>query len=190
MSNFYISDLHLFHRNVLYFDNRPFKDVDEMTEVIVSNWNNAVGRGDHVYVLGDMFWKNPQGAVKVLNFLNGNIHLVKGNHDFINNATYKKFFVEIVDSKKVKDTANGEKITVILSHYYMPFYDSHYHGGILLHGHSHVTKEADEERRITKELIQRGFPMKVYNIGCMYDYMDYTPRTLEEIINRYEVKDA
>ena len=27
---------------------------------------------------------------------------------------------------------------------------------------------------------------KAYNVGCMIDYMDYTPRTLKEIIERNE----
>ena len=30
MSNFYMSDLHIGHENILRFDNRPFADVNEM----------------------------------------------------------------------------------------------------------------------------------------------------------------
>ena len=58
MRNLYISDLHIFHNNVLSFDNRPFKDMDEMIDEIIKRWNNAVEPCDHVYVLGDMFWRN------------------------------------------------------------------------------------------------------------------------------------
>ena len=42
MRNLYISDLHIFHNNILLFDDRPFKNVDEMTEEIVKRWNSAV----------------------------------------------------------------------------------------------------------------------------------------------------
>ena len=77
MRNLYISDLHIFHNNILLFDDRPFKNVDEMTEEIVKRWNSAVDSCDHVYVLGDMFWRNSEGAIKVLNRLKGNIHLIK-----------------------------------------------------------------------------------------------------------------
>ena len=56
--NYYISDLHLFSRNQtadgLNFDNRPFKNVDEMHEVILNNWNGRVTNGDTVYILGDV----------------------------------------------------------------------------------------------------------------------------------------
>ena len=34
MRNLYISDLHIFHNNIIYFDDRPFKDTDEMTDEI------------------------------------------------------------------------------------------------------------------------------------------------------------
>ena len=44
--NYYISDLHLFHKNVTgegsNFDNRPFATLDEMHRTIKENWNNTV----------------------------------------------------------------------------------------------------------------------------------------------------
>lgn len=43
-SKFYISDLHLGHKNILAFDNRPFFSLEEMTETIISNWNSVVGK--------------------------------------------------------------------------------------------------------------------------------------------------
>lgn len=51
---YYISDLHLFHENIIKFDHRPFKSVQEMHEVILKNWNDRVTNGDFVYLLGDM----------------------------------------------------------------------------------------------------------------------------------------
>ena len=186
MKNLYISDLHIFHNNILLFDDRPFKNVDEMTEEIVKRWNSAVDSCDHVYVLGDMFWRNSEGAIKVLNRLKGNIHLIKGNHDHITSAQYKKRFVEITNYKKLNDVVGLIDRPVILSHYYMPFYDTHYYGGILLHGHSHMTPESYDEREITQALVAKGYPMEVYNVGCMYPYMDYTPRTLDEIVAGYK----
>ena len=185
MRNLYISDLHIFHNNIIYFDDRPFKDADEMTNEIIKRWNNAVEPCDHVYVLGDMFWQNSVGAIEVLNKLKGNIHLIKGNHDHINSSTYKKKFAEITDYKEMSDIVNLSSRPVVLSHYYMPFYDTHYYGGILLHGHSHMTPESYDERWITKELKEKDYPMEVYNVGCMYPYMDYTPRTLDEIVAGY-----
>ena len=40
--NFYISDLHFNHKNVLHFDSRPFADTAVMEEVMINNWNQKV----------------------------------------------------------------------------------------------------------------------------------------------------
>lgn len=37
---YFTSDLHLFHKNVLKFDNRPFKSVEDMHLEIIKRWNN------------------------------------------------------------------------------------------------------------------------------------------------------
>ena len=74
----------------------------------------------------------------------------------------------------------------LLSHYYMPFYEHHMHGAILLHGHSHRSQESDLERKITAELQAKGMALQIYNVGCMYPYIDYTPRTLQQIMDGYE----
>lgn len=51
---FFTSDLHFGHENVIKFDNRPFRSVEEMDAELISRWNNKVKKGDLVYVLGDL----------------------------------------------------------------------------------------------------------------------------------------
>ena len=51
MANFYISDLHIGHENILRFDNRPFADVSEMNNKLIENWNARVHSNDTVYIL-------------------------------------------------------------------------------------------------------------------------------------------
>ena len=51
--NYYISDLHLLHKNCIGFDERPFADLEEMHEAILANWNRKVTNSDTVYILGD-----------------------------------------------------------------------------------------------------------------------------------------
>lgn len=97
-SKFYISDLHLGHKNILAFDNRPFFSLEEMTETIISNWNSVVSKNDSVYVLGDMFWNNAEIPI-VLPRLNGVKYLIKGNHDRIN--------------KEMENTSSGLKIMLL-----------------------------------------------------------------------------
>ena len=54
--NYYISDLHIGHENILRFDNRPFADVNEMNNKLKENWNARVRSDDTVYILGDFIW--------------------------------------------------------------------------------------------------------------------------------------
>lgn len=196
----YISDLHLFHKNVTKagrdFDKRPYMDLEEMHSDILLKWNQAVTNADHVFILGDFIWKftadNRDEVMKMIKEMNGNLHLIIGNHDKIKDSNFKKRFEEIIHYKRVDDVLDGENRTVIMSHYYMPLYEQHYRGAILLHGHSHNSSESDMEREITELVKSKGFsPVEIYNIGCMYPYMDYTPRTLQEIVdgyNKYNLK--
>lgn len=75
---FYISDWHYGHANVIAFDNRPFKSLLEMDEALVDRWNAVVSPGDIVYVLGDMFWCKAQDAIPILSSLKGQKFLIKG----------------------------------------------------------------------------------------------------------------
>lgn len=79
--NFYISDLHFSHKNIIPYDNRPFFNLTEMHEALISNWNNAVKNEDSVYILGDFHWGKKKEWVETLKQLNEKKHLVFGNHD-------------------------------------------------------------------------------------------------------------
>lgn len=186
MRKLYIADTHFFHDNVLKFDNRPYCSMDEMLEDMKRRWNENVTNADHVYIAGDIVWRMGPETERYLRTLNGNLHLIVGNHDhFIKSNNFAKRFEEIVYYKKITDTDGVHERPVIISHYYMPFYETHYYNGVLVHGHSHMTTESEYERRITADLKMAGFKMDVYNVGCTLPYMDYAPQTLEAIIKGY-----
>lgn len=182
---FFTSDLHFGHENVIRFDNRPFDTVEEMDEEMIKRWNAKVGKGDIVYVLGDFIWKAATNeAVSIIRRLNGQIILIKGNHDrFLHNAAAKKALAGIKDYDDIcVILEDGTTRRCILSHYFIPFYNGHRYQAIHLHGHSHLTEEAAEEVRISTELNEKGYDLKIYNVGCMY--WNYTPVTLDEILER------
>ena len=182
---FFTSDLHFGHENVIRFDNRPFNTVKEMDEEMIKRWNAKVRKGDIVYVLGDFIWKAATNeAVSIIRRLNGQIILIKGNHDrFLHNAAAKKSLAGIKDYDDICVTLeDGTTRRCILSHYFIPFYNGHRYQAIHLHGHSHFTEESAEEVRITTELNEKGYDLKIYNVGCMY--WNYTPVTLDEILEK------
>ncbi|MEG9430528.1 MAG: DUF2442 domain-containing protein [Christensenellaceae bacterium] len=182
---FFTADLHFGHNNVIRFDNRPFSSVEEMDAELIKRWNNKVGKGDIVYVLGDFIWKSSTNtATALIRSLNGQIILIKGNHDrFLHNAAAKKALAGIKDYDDIHVRLNdGSVRRCILSHYFIPFYIGHRQTAIHLHGHSHNTEESVEERRIVEELKAKGYNLNVYNVGCMY--WNYEPVTLDEILRK------
>ena len=185
-TNYYISDLHFGHHNIMRFDNRPFKSVEEMDETLIKNWNNKVSKEDTVYILGDFCWSTEDRWIEILKQLNGIKVLIKGNHDLRKmSQQLRNMFQDIKDYNEVKD--NGKR--VLLSHYPMPFYRGDYNPDIIhLYGHIHTTIENDfmEHLRdyINKNDNRNGGKhlCQFYNVGCMMNYMSYTPRTLKEIV--------
>ena len=81
MNVFIISDTHFNHKNIIEYSGRPFKTVEEMNEEMIKRWNNKVGKDDFVMHLGDFALGNKEEVVKIRDRLNGNIILLKGNHD-------------------------------------------------------------------------------------------------------------
>ena len=184
---FYISDLHFRHFNVIRFDNRPWNNTEDMEKDMIDNWNSVVDKGDDVYVLGDIIWSAKEEEwIEILNKLNGNIHLILGNHDLRRmSQQLRKKFASVSDYKEVKD--NGKR--VLLSHYPMPCYRGDYSDTIIhLYGHLHTTIEEDFMEHLRDYIPRndnRGMSRhrcNFYNVGCMLSYMNYTPRTLDEIL--------
>ena len=180
---FFTGDLHFGHKNVLTFDNRPFATVDEMDAELIRRWNNKVGKGDLVYVLGDLIWKSRNSdAPALIKSLNGQIILIKGNHDrFLHNSKAKAALAGIKDYDDICVTLeDGTQRRVIISHYFIPMYIGHRYNAIHLHAHSHFSDEADFEIDFAEQLNRMGCKNEIYNVGCMY--WNYEPVTLDEII--------
>lgn len=188
MKNFYIADTHFGHDNVIRFDNRPYKNVEEMDQMLINNWNNAVANEDIVYVLGDFCWGKEKTWIKVLNQLKGNKVLIMGNHDLRKmSSKLKNKFQDIKERKEIKD--NGRR--VIIDHYPLIFYRANYNPDvIMLHGHVHSTIEndfLDAFKEIIKKHDRREGSKnqcQLYNVGCMMPWINFTPRTLDEILEK------
>lgn len=188
---YFISDTHFFHDNVIRFDARPFSTVEEMNKKLVENWNTAVSASDHVYILGDFCWKTAQDQeyLELVRSLRGHKHLVKGNHDPDKwTSTYAPMFDFISDYKELK--VRGKHL--ILSHYPMPFYQADYNDNCwMLYGHVHITKEYQQMVTLIRKLARKQHQPgenrgQLVNVGCMLPYMNYTPQPLENLINAWK----
>lgn len=168
--NYYISDLHFGHENIIRLSHRPFKNVDEMDETMINNWNSVVKDSDTVYIVGDFCYKSGKPPKYYLERLNGKKVLCTGNHDLSllkdkNNRKYFEFIKDIID---IQD--NGQRI--ILCHYPMVEWNGFFRNTLHFYGHIHNTKNATYE-------ILKNIP-NCYNIGAYI--LGFTPRTLDEVI--------
>lgn len=187
---FYIADAHVQHKNVLRFDNRPFETIEENDEAIMKNWNSVVGKDDLVYTLGDMHWGKADEVYEYVKQLNGRKVCIRGNHTLKQfPAKLRNLFEDVCDYKEIID--NGRH--VILCHYPIPFYKADYNPKTyMLYGHVHTTIENDFMEHLKKYIYvndQRGnsaHRCQMYNCGAMMPWIEYTPRTLDEIIAAQE----
>ena len=56
---FFTSDTHFNHANIIKFCNRPFKDVEQMNETLIANWNRVVEMDDTVFHAGRLQYLFP-----------------------------------------------------------------------------------------------------------------------------------
>ena len=78
------SDCHFNHLNILDYEKESrglFANVEEMNEVLITNWNSVIKPDDTVYVCGDFFMGSIEKIQPILDRLNGDITLIRGNHD-------------------------------------------------------------------------------------------------------------
>lgn len=131
----FTADTHFGHGNrpgeppsgIIKHCSRPFADVDEMDAALTDSWNAVVRPGDQVWHLGDFSWGDHP---KWLKRLNGDKHLVKGNHD---KSAEKAKWTSVSDYMEL--TVEGRQL--VLFHYGMRVWKGHRRGAIHLYGHSH-----------------------------------------------------
>src|SRR5690554_5210082 len=79
----FIADTHFGHEGIINMCARPFTDVNQMNRELINSWNSVVGKNHRVWHLGDFgYWKMEPGQMRsIFDKLNGEKHLIVGNHD-------------------------------------------------------------------------------------------------------------
>lgn len=99
---YFTSDPHYGHEGSLEWarDYRVGKDVDEMNEWLIDQWNSVVTKRDLVHVLGDVTFQ--EKYIKLIDRLQGRKQLILGNHDTLHLTVYLKYFEKVWSYKKYK----------------------------------------------------------------------------------------
>lgn len=184
MAYYYISDTHHEHANIMRFDKRPWKHVDEMEKDMIKAWNKKVKPDDTVVIIGDFCWGTARAWRRLLPLLNGKKILIIGNHDGKLPGDVKKLFLGVYDYKEIVD---GE-YRICLSHYPIIAYrhDSD-PKTLMFYGHVHDTSEFRAFKKavqVFKEsCLAEGYAYQGNLYNCWCGFYDWAPATLEEILS-------
>lgn len=169
MAVWFTSDTHFQHRLVAGLRGFTSDQVDEYNATTILTWNQYVRPGDFVWHLGDVLLGDEVRGLSLVRQLNGNKHLITGNHDKVwpghfDARKHQKLWLETFESiqafAKIKI---GPKPSVLLSHFpwfgdgdgrrsleddYPEFRLHKGHDRWLIHGHTHTEDKLDGDRSI------------------------------------------
>jgi calcineurin-like phosphoesterase family protein len=178
---FLVSDTHFGHAGVCRFTRndgvtklRPWTDPNEMDEFMVKAWNERVRPNDKVYHLGDVVINRK--SLPILNRLNGDKVLIRGNHDIFKDEDYTPYF----RSLRGYHVMNG----LILSH--IPVHtESLGRFGVNIHGHLHANrvKKIRGVNVKTGELLYTDENDVRYHCVCV-EQTDFAPILFEDVVER------
>jgi len=168
---YFTSDLHLGHKNIIKYCNRPFQSVAEMDLAIINNWNSIITPKDEVYILGDVTFNREQ-LLYYMSQLAGRIYIIPGNHDnWVKqlNRTPIVYSISMFPVMLLPQLCEIEGI--ILCHYQMKNWNKAHYNSIHLYGHSHGNS------------IPEGKSMDV-GVDCN----NFIPISLDEVISIMKTK--
>lgn len=168
MATYFTADLHIHHKMIVDYCDRPFRtldgqlDVMSMNKTLIDNWNRTVKPEDTVYVLGDFGFGSVSVLRNVVKLLDGHKILIRGNHDRSRQACLSMGFDEVYSDCCV--TVDGVRLHMRHKPLdtFMPGVDADLH----LCGHAH-----NNWKHKGKYII---------NVGV--DQWGFTPRTLAELM--------
>ena len=139
--------------------------VELMNEWIVEQHNRCVKPGDDFYFLGDLALANPRDVIKYVERMNGNWHVIRGNHNSCMEAIHKlRPFVWVKDRYMVRTQIGDEKIQIVLDHYPIESWKNRQHGAVHLHGHTHGDLVRNDPRRMDVGIDVQRRPVNLIDV--------------------------
>lgn len=153
---FFISDTHFGHRAMVEqwrknpYTGLRFLDKEHMDEHLIAEWNTVVPKNGIVFHLGDVSFRNQRETAEILCELNGEIHLIDGNHDKGINGAARDIFRSINPYLELSIRVEGRTtpIKIVLCHYPILSWNGMHHGSWHVHGHSHGNLVSGRGKRL------------------------------------------
>ena len=196
--DWFTSDLHINHITCLR--HRPFDSMEAMNSTIMDAFD-CVGRGDRVFMLGDLSWDESSIRELFERLLKKKAILfwIMGNHD---KELFKKIeYPNLFKYQTLLVRGWGDYQPLFLSHYPQLIYDKSHNGAYQLHGHGHldtidvpILQNIDFGKRLNVNIEFHGF--KLWSRDEVEEYMKSKPVNLDYVLlhgtpeEQAKVKDA
>lgn len=181
---FFTSDTHFGHSNIIKFCDRPFKDIEEMDYKLIEAWNKKIPADGLVFHLGDFAWGGYEFWKKIREQLNGDIILIKGNHDQKNMSTTaeQELFKHVTWQMLIE--IEGRKLW--LNHFPFLCYAGVYREPkkLVYQCYGHVHSGLDKKGQDLPRLVHT-YPMQ-YDVGV--DNNNYEPISWEELNTKIQLQ--
>ena len=129
-----------------------------------------------VYHLGDFSLGSEFDLKNILSKLNGNIYLIRGNHDRLTIKSYEECGIKVLKNAPIV----LDKFKLMLSH--RPIPDTMIKAGFInVHGHIHEKKIED--------IYDNNLFSKDKHINVSLDVLDFKPILLEELLRKEKEND-
>lgn len=180
MNIFFISDTHYGHENACTLFKRidgsplrPFSCAQECDQYQEEQWNKTVRPNDKIYHLGDITMSKKY--LPILDRLNGEKVLIRGNHDTEKASIYLKYFKDVRGCHQF----DGMLLTHIPVHT-----ESLARWGVNIHGHLHANRVMMEEWFFNGDFNTFRKVVDPRYLCVSVEQINYTPISIEEITQR------
>lgn len=141
---FFVSDTHFNHARIPELERPQFiGDLGGMNEHLLDAWNSVVEPEDTVWHIGDVYLG--ECPHDVLSRLNGQKHLVPGNHDMTSSGKMKEGLEDYFTIHPQIVRLKLRKKHFVLCHFPFVYWEGSARGWYHLHGHTH--REEDIQYR-------------------------------------------
>lgn len=161
---FLTSDTFFGRHNILQIANRTkFRNIEEMNNQLIKNWNKKVKKNDTVVHLGNFAW-DADTARYTLEKLNGKIFFLLGNNDYAIDEIAEEYDNVSIIENEILHLSDHD---LVLSHYPLEVWNGKEAGVIHAHGHTVFSHPTDLR-------VHKRFNM------CT-DFWDFSPIKLSSI---------
>ena len=123
-----------------------------MNEYLIYLWNKKITNKDNIYHLGDFCFGNYNKVKSIIKKLNGNIHVIKGNHDqssILNQLKengYINWWKQYHELHYKDNDFNSGKVKICLFHFPLEHWNKDHKGSWHLHGHCHGNLDSNSNQ--------------------------------------------